>query len=133
MALVLRCARFGMRVLIVDDDPVHLELMQRRLQKRGYDVDVMDGPIGATHRIRSTRPEVVLMDINLPGIPGDVLIGHARSRIGPETRIFYHSAMDEQHLRELATRDGISGWFSKSTPIDELAETLGQPRGCGTA
>lgn len=112
------------RVLVVDDDLIHLDLMRRRLEKRGFDVDVMDGPIGATHRIRSTRPEIVLMDINLPGIPGDVLINHAMSRISPETRVFYHSAMDEQELRRLAERDGVAGWFTKSTPIDELVRVL---------
>lgn len=112
------------RVLIVDDDPQHLELMRRGLERAGFEVDTMSGPIGLTHRLRATSPDVVLMDVNLPGLRGDRAVALARGKLEKEPLFFYHSSLDADDLRELAERDGVAGWFTKSTPVRKIVEEM---------
>ena len=57
-------------VLVVDDEPTIAEVVARYLQRAGYDARIAgDGPT-ALEVARSHRPEVVLLDIGLPGMDG---------------------------------------------------------------
>ena len=57
-------------VLVVEDDPHHLEIMTTALRHQGYEVRVaVDGFSGVEKSI-SARPDVVLMDASLPGLDG---------------------------------------------------------------
>lgn len=62
------------RVLIVEDEPSYVEALQVSLGAEGFDVEAaLDGKVGL-ERFRSFRPEVVLLDLMLPVLPGlDVL------------------------------------------------------------
>jgi CheY-like chemotaxis protein len=112
------------RVMIVDDDVVHLELMKRKLERSGFDVEIASSPIGVTHRIRTMRPDVVLLDVDIPAIRGDRLLELVRKKADVTTRFFYHSSMPEDELRRLAERDGMHGWFSKSEPLSRIVRRL---------
>jgi two-component system cell cycle response regulator DivK len=57
-------------VLIVEDNEMNRDMLQRRLQKRGYSVLIaVDGPSGLETTIKEL-PDIILMDINLPGMDG---------------------------------------------------------------
>jgi DNA-binding response OmpR family regulator len=58
------------RVLVVDDDPTVAEVVVSYLRRRGMDADhVSDGP-SALARIRATAPDLVVLDLMLPGLDG---------------------------------------------------------------
>jgi DNA-binding response OmpR family regulator len=58
------------RVLVVDDEPPIVELVRGYLEREGYEVDVAaDGP-SAVAQARARRPDVVILDLMLPGIDG---------------------------------------------------------------
>ncbi|HZT05532.1 MAG TPA: response regulator [Chloroflexota bacterium] len=60
----------GGRVLIVDDNAVNLKLAQVTLRVEGYDVRVAADAVEALATIGSFSPQLILMDIQLPGIDG---------------------------------------------------------------
>ncbi len=58
------------RILLVEDNEMNRDMLSRRLERRGYDVLVaVDGEEGVA-RAKADVPDVVIMDLSLPGIDG---------------------------------------------------------------
>jgi two-component system cell cycle response regulator DivK len=58
------------RILLVEDNEMNRDMLSRRLERRGYEVLVaVDGEEGVA-RARDAAPDLVLMDMSLPGIDG---------------------------------------------------------------
>jgi two-component system, cell cycle response regulator DivK len=58
------------RILLVEDNEMNRDMLSRRLERRGYEVIVaVDGEEGVA-RAKADVPDVVLMDLSLPGIDG---------------------------------------------------------------
>lgn len=62
------------KVMIVDDDPVTIEITTEFVRSRGYDVVSHNQALGTTAAITRARPDVVLLDIHMPGFRGDELL-----------------------------------------------------------
>jgi two-component system response regulator MprA len=58
------------RILVVDDDPMVATTIQRVLRPEGYDVDVALGGAAALEQARTHRPDLVVLDLMMPGIDG---------------------------------------------------------------
>jgi DNA-binding response OmpR family regulator len=114
----------SVRVLVVDDDPLQLDLVQRGLRSFGFEVMVSASAIGVSNSIRSFGPHVVLIDVEIPALSGDRLLVLARKNAPAGTRFILYSAVDESTLRRLAMEAGADGWISKSTTGSELASRL---------
>ena len=58
------------RILLVEDNEMNRDMLSRRLIRRGYEVTMaIDGPAGIASAIEN-RPDLILMDISLPGMDG---------------------------------------------------------------
>jgi len=62
--------RRPIRVLLVDDDPNQREMYERRLERKGYVVALADSADAAVGCMREQRPDVVVLDIAMPGRDG---------------------------------------------------------------
>ena len=60
----------GIRVLLVDDSELVIHLIERQLKKWGVGLTVAHDGLEGVHRAASGRFDLVLMDINLPGMDG---------------------------------------------------------------
>jgi DNA-binding response OmpR family regulator len=58
------------KVLIVDDEPEILNLVQYTLEQGGFEVHTCDSGRGAADMIAKVRPDVLLLDVMLPGMDG---------------------------------------------------------------
>jgi CheY-like chemotaxis protein len=58
------------RILVVEDNEINQELIIRRLQKRGYEVDMAENGVDGLEMARTTRPGIVLLDMSLPEMDG---------------------------------------------------------------
>ncbi|MDQ2621835.1 MAG: response regulator transcription factor [Actinomycetota bacterium] len=113
------------RILICDDHEIVREALRARLEKLdGVEVagEASDGQeaIGATRKL---RPDVVLIDIEMPRIDGIT----ATSRIvelWPETRVLVFTAHDEPHVASLAAECGAAGYLVKSASPGELKDAI---------
>ena len=107
----------GEPILIVDDNPTNLKLVSYLLVKRGYEVKCANGAEQAMEALRTFRPALILMDMQMPGIDGFELT--RRLKADPQTREItivavtsYAMKGDEQRVRDA----GCDGYLLK--PID---------------
>src|ERR671931_2237332 len=62
-------ARLG-HILVVDDDPINRALLTKNLEHNGHQVTAIDNGFAALSALESERPDVVLLDIEMPGLDG---------------------------------------------------------------
>lgn len=105
------------KVLLIDDDPLHLDVTGELLRAEGYEVVAHRGPFGATEKVITEEPDLVLVDVNMPGLSGEGLVTVLRGRQKTKgVRIALHSSNDEDALREAAERLTVGGWIAKGDP-----------------
>ena len=68
------------RILIVDDEPILTELLSSHLQDHGYTVSVANSSDEALAKL-NTKPNLILLDINMPGMDGLELCKVIRNHI----------------------------------------------------
>ena len=111
-------------VLVVDDDPACLELVERGLGGFGFEITTSMSSLGVSNLIRTNKPQIVLLDVNIPALKGNALIEVARRYAPKETKFVLFSASDEASLRVLARECGADGYITKSADIVTLADYL---------
>lgn len=109
-----------LKVMIVDDDETTLEVTSAVLEDRGYEVVKRDSAIGTTMAILREQPEVVLLDVHMPGLTGDRLAELVAPRKGRAAPIvILHSGSTRAELEQLALRCGAAGIIEKTRdPFD---------------
>lgn len=68
----------GEKILLVDDDLDISSLLQSELEARGYQVRVCDGGDEVMGALRSYKPDLLIMDVMLPGVDGYSLTNQIR-------------------------------------------------------
>lgn len=107
----------GMQILIVDDDVLHSKLVSFLLQDAGHSVEVAWSAEGALELLRSFRPELILVDLDLPGKDGVELIGALRlNPVHAATPVITLSAYADRSVLAKAREAGSKGSIAK--PID---------------
>ncbi|MCA9690474.1 MAG: response regulator [Myxococcales bacterium] len=113
------------RVLVVDDDPDQTEMVARVLTRRGFVVEAANSPFGVSNKARSFNPDLIILDVNIPALSGDQLVGLIRKNSQLDnTRIILFSAMDEDELQRLARQVGADGCIQKNFNGDYLAKKI---------
>src|SRR5688500_17880263 len=98
------------RVMVVDDDPVVLEVARVRLEGAGYEVICRGSPLGTSAAIMRMKPSVVLLDVGMPGLAGDTIAELLRTNAAvSNTAVILHSSEERRRLYELAHRCGAAG------------------------
>ena len=107
------------KVLIVEDDDTIAEGMAQHLDAAGLDpLRVGAGEVGLA-RLRYERPDVLVLDLMLPGLDGWALIEQARSE-GIGTPILVVSARGTEHDRVHALQIGADDYLVKPFSMKEL-------------
>jgi CheY-like chemotaxis protein len=107
----------GEPIVVVDDNATNSKLLQVVLATEGYDVRVAADGSELAALLERFRPELILMDIQLPGLDGLELT--RRLRANPSTRdilIVAVTAYAMKSDREQALASGCDGYLAK--PID---------------
>jgi DNA-binding response OmpR family regulator len=112
------------RVLVVDDDPMQLELVKRSLALEGFVVETAEGPEHLGAALETFLPHVVLLDVNVPGVTSSSMVDRVRQGASADTRIVLFSSWEDSKLRRLSIETKAHGWLSKSSSGLELARRL---------
>lgn len=106
------------RILVVEDDPTVSEVVTRYLEREGFDVEVVvDGRI-ALERARDSLPDLILLDIMLPGMDGLEVCRRIRE-IAP-IPIIMLTALGEESDRILGLELGADDYVAKPFSPREL-------------
>jgi DNA-binding response OmpR family regulator len=111
------------RVLVVDDSELCLELARDALESCGLEVITTDSPLGSSRIVREMRPHVLVVDISMPALDGNMLTNLIR-RSHPECKIILHSDRSADELATLAVQCGADGAAVKSADCGELVREV---------
>lgn len=103
-------------ILIVEDSPDNMKLFSTLLTLRGHHVVGLSGGEGLFEALERTSPDLVLMDIQLPGRDGFSLLQDIRASAHRDRRVIALTAHAMSGDRERALAAGFSGYITK--PID---------------
>jgi diguanylate cyclase (GGDEF)-like protein len=112
-------------VLIVDDAPDTLEIIQKLLRYEGYDVTVASTGEEGIKKVEMEKPEVVLMDINLPGIDGTEALRRIRV-INPIQCVIMLTAFATVDNAIQALKEGASDFVKKPFENEHLIHIVNQ-------
>jgi DNA-binding response OmpR family regulator len=118
------------RVLVCDDEPYIVESVSYVVRRAGYEVLVAEDGDAALAAAQRERPDLVFLDIMMPGLPGDEVC--RRLKADPATRGIYVVILtargqeeDERRARELGADEFMTKPFSPRKLQARLQEILG--------
>ncbi len=107
------------RILVVDDDPMTLQIIERLLKKHGYACSTASNAKEARTRLQEQGFGLVFSDVNMPGESGLNLARHILSKF-PGTAVIMVTAIDDMKLAEAAIEIGAYGYITKPFKQSEL-------------
>lgn len=115
------------RVVVADDHPLYREGVRRALVQSGRIDVVAEAETGrdALTAIREHRPEVALVDYQMPGLDG-IAVVHAVVRDELPTRVLLLTAFEESALVFKAVQEGAAGYLLKDSSRDEIVGAVAQ-------
>ena len=118
---------------IVEDDRRTRESLQRVLSASPAlrCISAFSRAEEALDQLPKDTPDVVLMDINLPGMTGVECVGKLKARL-PRVQVVMFTTYEDPHLIFSALRSGASGYVLKGRPVSELIDAIQQVY-CGGA
>lgn len=114
-----------MRVLIAEDNPENLDMLRRRLERRGFTIFAAQDGQAAVTMTGEIRPDIVLMDVSMPVMSGleatRAIRGQAELAATPIIALTAH-AMDGDRARCLEA--GCDAYATKPVDLPSLIATM---------
>src|SRR5512133_1073041 len=112
-----------MKLLLIEDDPSMQTALRRALQRRGMDVELCADGRAAVGLWKSSAPDVVMLDLTLPGMDGLEVLAQAR-REGQTTPVLILTARGTVGDRIIGLNTGADDYLPKPFDLDELEARL---------
>jgi DNA-binding response OmpR family regulator len=113
------------RILVADDDPVILRLLEVNLGLEGFEVETAIRGEDAVDRARELQPDVVILDVMMPGMTGYDVAG--RLKEDPSTAaipIVFLSARTQEEDRARGRALGVAAYVTKPFDPAELMDIV---------
>ncbi len=125
------------KLFVIDDSVTGLSWAQAILENAGYEVFTYKSPLGVTRELNRLRPDLILLDVNMPSISGDKICKLLRTVAGAlNPLIILYSSKASTELEQLAKECGADGYVSKSREAEPLLyvirDRLAKVKGIGT-
>lgn len=112
-------------ILIVDDSPTEVHIMQKALESHGYRTASASDGAEAMHKAKEMRPDLIFMDVVMPGING--FQATRKLAADPDTRaipVIMVTSKDQETDRIWGMRQGAVDYLVKPVPMDKLIEKV---------
>ena len=117
----------ALRVLLVDDEKDFVEALAERLQLRGIDVQTATDGESALRLIDSSPPQVVLLDIMMPGLGGADVLGRIKAT-HPHIPVILLTGHGSIHEESAGMKESAFDYLVKPIDINELITKLKDAR-----
>ena len=111
------------RILIVEDDRSHLEILQRHLARSGHRVEAFESAETALGSLAEFQPQLVLSDLRMPGMGGFELLSKLRSD-APDIAVILMTAYDDMQTAIDAMKAGAFDYIVKPLDLDNVDEVV---------
>lgn len=117
------------KILYIEDDPNNRALVRRILMAYDFEVEESDNALDGIELARQLLPDLILMDISMPGMDGLTATGKIRESADiADIKVIALTANAMEGDKELTLEAGCNGYISKpinvDTFIDEISEFL---------
>jgi CheY-like chemotaxis protein len=117
------------KILLVDDEPVILEVLKNILENLGYKVVLANDADKATDILSSDAFDIVITDYNLPTEHSTKCFNGAElttfiKEVSPATSVILISGTIDSELEEIAREAGADRLLEKPFPMDDLKEAI---------
>ncbi|MGQ9867134.1 MAG: response regulator [Pseudanabaenaceae cyanobacterium] len=116
--------RESLRILVAEDNPVNQRVMAHILRKLGYSADFVATGQEVLAQLEQTTYDVVLMDVQMPGMDGLTTARRIREIWGDRPKIIAVTAEAMVGDREKCLQAGMDGYLSKPFRLEELVAVL---------
>lgn len=113
------------RILIIDDDVTITDLMKALVKMEGHEATTVNDSLQAMEIARSTRPDLITLDLMMPGLTGFELCRLLSD--DPKlsrTPIIIVSAKDDPESREKALQAGARDYITKPFGVDDFIHRI---------
>jgi len=108
------------RIVAIDDEVEFIEMLQSYFGLRGYEINVAIRGARGIEIVKEKKPDVVLMDLKMPGIDGDEVLALLKS-MSPSPKVIFVTAYDDGgKTKARLLRMGAYAYFDK--PISSLRD-----------
>jgi CheY-like chemotaxis protein len=109
-------------VLVVDDDTTLCRFIADALEPEGYSIVRAADGRRALAAVEDANPDLILLDVNMPGIDGWKVLSELRAKAGPHRSIVVMTGQYEG--QERALQSGAQGYLAKPFDLDDLLESV---------
>jgi len=106
------------RIVVVDDEPSLVKFVSQNLRARGYDVSDANNGLDGVERVKQDKPDLVILDINMPGMDGLEACGYIRQISDAAIIMLTASGNEGDKIRALDI--GADDYLTKPFGIGEL-------------
>jgi DNA-binding response OmpR family regulator len=108
-------------ILVIDDDPIYGQLVLQRLELTCFSSSLHLGPFGTMSAIRQLQPQLVILDVTMPGLDGTRISEMIRkTRSLSDIRVMFHSSLSQRELDPLVLAHGADAGLHKSATRGEF-------------
>ena len=111
------------RILVVDDEPDAVELLQEFLTAKGYDVIIACDGEEALRQVKEHRPHLILLDVRMPKLNGMEVLKRVRE-IDHEVGVIMVTAVNEEETGREALKMGAFDYITKPLALQYLERSL---------
>lgn len=111
------------KLLIVDDEKGLCDYLKNFFKPRGYDISIATNGQDALSVVKKENPELVLLDINMPGMDGLEVLRRIKSAY-PQTKVIMITISDDADTRQKAENLGADEFVKKPFTINYLEDVV---------
>jgi len=115
------------KIVAIDDEVDFINMLQDYFVPRGYDMEVALRGARGIEIIKETKPDIILMDLKMPGIDGDEVLTLLKT-MTPSPKVIFVTAYDDGgKTKARLLRMGAYAYFDKPiASLKELEEAIAQ-------
>lgn len=125
------------KILLVEDEEIMIDLLQRKLTQEGYEITVAQNGVEGLERMREIKPDIVLLDIVMPKMGGfEVMEEMAKERELKDIPVIIISNSGQPVELDRAKKLGAKDWlikteFDPQEVVKKVIKQIGPAEGGG--
>ena len=110
-------------LLVVDDENEICEFLKAFFEERNFQVIIANSGEAAVEEVKRTKPQVVLLDVHMPGMDGMNVLRHIKMKF-PKIKVIMVTALETREKIEEAMRLGADNYITKPLSLEYLEKDV---------